>query len=92
MPSDSEPRTEWGLFLSNGLEAMGFSEADAYEAIVAIETEAARLALEDVAERADDVRYVDGGGNGTSNYWRGFNDGIDKFLALLSTPAERIKP
>ena len=33
---------------------------------------------------ADDVRYA--GGNGTSDYWRGFNDGIDALVARLSTP------
>jgi hypothetical protein len=46
----------------------------------------------DVERLADDVRYA--GGNGTSDYWRGFNDGIDKLAARLrdsvpdeSTPA-----
>jgi hypothetical protein len=29
----------------------------------------------------DDVRYA--GGNGTSDYWRGFNDGIDKLAERL---------
>ena len=33
-------------------------------------------------EIADDVRYA-GGGGGTSDYWRGFNDGIDKPAARL---------
>jgi hypothetical protein len=30
---------------------------------------------------ADDVRFA--GGGGTSDYWRGFNDGIDKLVARL---------
>jgi hypothetical protein len=39
----------------------------------------------DVAEAADDVRYADG--SGTSDYWRGFNDGIDKLAARLTSEA-----
>ena len=35
----------------------------------------------DLDELANDVRYA--GGNGTSDYWRGFNDGIDKLVAAL---------
>ena len=35
----------------------------------------------DLDELANDVRYA--GGNGTSDYWRGFNDGIDKLVATL---------
>jgi hypothetical protein len=35
---------------------------------------------------ADDVRYA--GGNGTSDYWRGFNDGIDKLRAALEAHGE----
>jgi hypothetical protein len=31
----------------------------------------------------DDVRYADG--NGTSDYWRGFNDGIAKLAARLES-------
>jgi hypothetical protein len=39
-------------------------------------------------EIADGVRFA--GGGGTSDYWRGFNDGIDKLVAALSpsTPPE----
>lgn len=44
-------------------------------------TEARRELLAKVEEMADDVRF--GGGTGTSDYWRGFNDGIDKLVAHL---------
>ncbi len=37
---EQEPRTEAGAFLRNGLEALGFSESEANEAITAIEREA----------------------------------------------------
>jgi hypothetical protein len=49
--------------------------------VLAIEAEAAALALSELEEAADDVRYA--GGNGTSDYWRGFNDGIDKLAAVI---------
>lgn len=39
MADREAPTTEAGTFLRNGLEALGFSEADANEAIVAIEDE-----------------------------------------------------
>lgn len=35
---------------------------------------------------ADDVRYA--GGHETSDYWRGLNDGIDKFVARLREPRQ----
>lgn len=31
---------------------------------------------------ADEVRFADG--NGTSDYWRGFNDGIDRLISRLT--------
>ena len=43
----------------------------------------------DVDEIADGVRFA--GGGGTSDYWRGFNDGIDKMAEALraaTRPAE----
>ena len=40
----TEPRTDNGIFLRNGLLALGFEEADANEQIIAIEEEAANPA------------------------------------------------
>ena len=45
-PAPTEPTTEAGQFLRNGLEALGFSEEEANEAILAIEAEARAPALD----------------------------------------------
>jgi hypothetical protein len=39
---------------------------------------------------ADDVRYA--GGGGTSDYWRGFNDGIDRLRAALEAASGTPEP
>ncbi|HEY6568585.1 MAG TPA: hypothetical protein VI341_13800 [Actinomycetota bacterium] len=76
-------RTSWPM--SRDQYEKGWNEAiHAARKALASSGEAAPVdGLDDIA---DGVRYA--GGNGTSDYWRGFNDGIDKLVAAAREEAD----
>ena len=72
-------RDPWAVIHDNG-----FSWDDV-NALAAILDQHGFDVVPDVEDAADGVRYASG--NGTSDYWRGFNDGINKLAeALLAAP------